>query len=113
MLGKLRHEKLQAETLLSQTSENFNRCLVRKQSKINHLKKIKTQLEQDTLDINRLTTRIEELDTTQKNQQFRKTIEYLTERLYFTSLQLGKAKIENQELEIQLKNEQKRRIFIE
>jgi hypothetical protein len=74
VLGKLRHEKLQAETLLSQTSENFNRCLVRKQSKINHLKKIKTQLEQDTLDINRLTTRIEELDTTQKNQQFRKTI---------------------------------------
>jgi len=113
LLGKLRHDKSQAETALSQTSENFNRRLIRKQNEIDHLKKIKIQLEQDTLEINKLATRIEELETSQKNQQLQKTIEGLSKRLYLTSSQLGKANIENQALEIKLKNEQKRTAFLE
>ncbi|MFT6906195.1 MAG: hypothetical protein ACJAS1_002860 [Oleiphilaceae bacterium] len=113
LLGKLRHEKIQAETTLSQTNENFNTRLARKQNEIDHLKKIKTQLEQDILNINTLTTRIEELEATQNNQPLHKTIEGLSERLYFTTSQLGKAKIENQSLEIKFKNEQKRTTFLE
>ena len=113
LLGKLQHAKSQAETMLSKTCENFNMRLTQKQNKIDHLKKTKAQLEQDSLEINKLTTRIEELETSQKNQQLQKTIEGLSKRLYLTNSQLGKAKRENQTLEIKLKNEQKRTAFLE
>jgi len=113
LLGKLRHEKTLAETSLSQNTDTFNKRLNKKQNEIDRLKIIQNKFEQDSVEIDQLTKRIHDLETCRKYQQLQKTIEGLSERLYTTTSQLGSFKRKYLELEIQLKNEQKRTAFLE
>jgi hypothetical protein len=112
LLGETRHEKALAERALTQNNDEFSKRLIKKQNEIDHLKRIQTQLEQDTIDVGQLRQRIDEFETSQKHQQLQTTIEGISESLYNTTEQLNILKKHHQELKIQLKNEQKRTKFL-
>jgi hypothetical protein len=112
LLSKTRHEKALAETALTQNNDAFSKRLIKKQNEIDHLKRIQTQLEQDTIDVGHLRQRIHEFETSQKHQQLQTTIEGISERLYTTTEQLNILKNHYQALKIKLKNEQKRTSFL-
>jgi len=113
LLGKTRHEKALAEVALTRNNDEFSKRLVKKQNEIDRLKKIQTQLEQDTAEVKQLRKRIHEFESSQKHQQLHKTIEGISESLYTTTEQLNILKRHHQALEIQLKNEQKRTKFLD
>jgi len=102
-----------AEVALTRNNDEFSKRLVKKQNEIDRLKKIQTQLEQDTAEVKQLRKRIHEFESSQKHQQLHKTIEGISESLYTTTEQLNILKRHHQALEIQLKNEQKRTKFLE
>jgi hypothetical protein len=113
LLGKTRHEKTLAETALTRNNDEFSKRLVKKQNEIDRLKEIQAQLEQDTIEVGQLRTRIHEYESSQKHQQLQKTIEGISESLYTTTEQLNILKRHHQALEIKIKNEQKRSAFLE
>jgi len=112
LLGKTRHEKALAEIALTRNNDEFSKRLVKKQNEIDRLKKIQTQLEQDTIEVGQLRKRIQEFESSQKHQQLQKTIGDISESLYTTAEQLNILKRHHQELKIKLKNEQKRTAFL-
>jgi len=113
LLGKTRHEKALAEVALTRNNDDFSKRLVKKQNEIDHLKKIQTQLKQDTIEVRQLRKRIHAFESSQKHQQLQKNIEDISESLYTTTEKLNILKRHHQALEIKLKNEQKRTAFLE
>ena len=113
LLGKTRSEKVLAEAALTRNNNEFNQRLVKKQNEIDRLKKIHSQLQQDTIQVGVLKKRIHELESCHKHQQLQKTIEDISESLYTTTEQLNKLKRNHQALKIQLSCEQKRTTLLE
>lgn len=111
VLGKLRKDKHTAEAALAKSTLAYNLRLTKKQNEIDRLKKIKIQLEQDTLEIGQLRKRVDVLESDERVQQLNKTIQSISENLYTTTEQFNLLKKQNQTLQIDLKNAHKRTTF--